>query len=190
MTESGQRRQLTAHCVTGCLAVFNHRQKPYECFNAKLYIDAWVGAQGPRDATRGGGEFLGFAGEEGTGTSPMDRGETGTVDRRSTRSCVVARASKSADRADCAHADRVPRDPAQQNESCAQRFETQVALPDAGPAQPELSAPPVKHRLCVPAIGPPPPVQVVFLPNVVPFGVPISVGPSNPQPGRCAPMFY
>src|SRR5882757_4702983 len=53
-----------------------------------LYIDAWVGAQGPRDATRGGGEFLGFAEEEGTGTSPMDRGETGTVDRRSTRSCV------------------------------------------------------------------------------------------------------
>src|SRR5882762_1692211 len=55
----------------------------------RLYIDAWVGAQGPRDATRGGGEFLGFAGEEGTGTSPLDRGETGTVDRRSTRSCVV-----------------------------------------------------------------------------------------------------
>ncbi len=35
------------------------------------------------------GEFPGFAGEEGTGTSPVDRGYTRNVDRRSTRSCVA-----------------------------------------------------------------------------------------------------
>jgi hypothetical protein len=60
-----------------------------------LKIVTLVGSQVAYAARRDArwGEWAGFAGPEGTGTSPLDRDGTGTVDQRSTCSCVVASAT-------------------------------------------------------------------------------------------------
>ena len=81
---SGARRASNS-ARTGVLAGRRDREA------VLLNMDALIGGHRARSARRDArwGEWDGSAGPEGTGTSPLDRGGTRTLDRRSRCSCVA-----------------------------------------------------------------------------------------------------